>query len=149
MIKLRRLRCSFCRKNDSEVLKLVAGPRVYICNECVAIASRMMADDGAALLREHQMTGLNSEGPIMYVPRMDAVLNRWFTSYTEASSSLASEGGFLLPYKGQFFVTLREGIRELGLDPDDPDWERIGWDWVQPKDSEAWQRLKEKREQVG
>ena len=45
MIKFRRLRCSFCRKNNSEVLKLVAGPRVYICDECVAIASRLMSDD--------------------------------------------------------------------------------------------------------
>ena len=94
------------------------------------------------------MTAPHTEGPIMYVPRMDAVLNRWFTSYAEASSSLASEGGYLLPYKGQFFVTLSEGVRELGLDPDDPDWARIGWDWVQPKDNEAWKRLKEKREQV-
>ena len=42
MIKFRRLRCSFCKKNNSEVSKLVAGPRVYICDECVAIASRMM-----------------------------------------------------------------------------------------------------------
>jgi hypothetical protein len=45
MIRFRRLRCSFCRKNNSEVLKLVAGPRVYICDECVAIASRLMSDD--------------------------------------------------------------------------------------------------------
>src|SRR6267143_7099611 len=45
MIRLRRLRCSFCRKNNDEVLKLVAGPRVYICDECVAIASRLMEDD--------------------------------------------------------------------------------------------------------
>jgi hypothetical protein len=85
----------------------------------------------------------------MYVPRMDAVLNRWFRSYAEARTSLEAEGGYLLPYKHQFFVTLSEGIRDLGLDPDDPDWERIGWDWVQPKDREAWERLKEKREQVG
>src|SRR5687767_11408183 len=42
MIKFRRLRCSFCRKNNDEVLKLVAGPRVYICDECVAIANRLM-----------------------------------------------------------------------------------------------------------
>lgn len=42
MIKLRQLRCSFCRKNESEVSKLVAGPRVYICDECVAVATRMM-----------------------------------------------------------------------------------------------------------
>ena len=94
------------------------------------------------------MTDSHADIPIMYVPRMDAVLNRRFTSYAEASSSLASEGGYLLPYKSQFFVTLGEGVRELGLDPDDLDWEQIGWDWVRPKDDEAWQRLKEKREQA-
>ena len=45
MIKLRRLSCSFCRKNETEVSKLVAGPRVYICDECVAVASRLMGSD--------------------------------------------------------------------------------------------------------
>ena len=44
MIKFRRLRCSFCGKNETEVLKLVAGPRVYICDGCVAIASQLMND---------------------------------------------------------------------------------------------------------
>ena len=45
MIKLRPLRCSFCGKHNSEVAKLVAGPRVYICDECVAVASRLMGGD--------------------------------------------------------------------------------------------------------
>ena len=45
MIKFRRLRCSFCGKDESEVLKLVAGPRVYICDACVAVAKRLMDDD--------------------------------------------------------------------------------------------------------
>lgn len=45
MFKLRRLSCSFCGKNETEVSKLVAGPRVYICDECVAVASRLMGDD--------------------------------------------------------------------------------------------------------
>ena len=45
MLKLKRLRCSFCGKNETEVLKLVAGPRVYICDACVAVASRMMGND--------------------------------------------------------------------------------------------------------
>jgi ATP-dependent protease Clp ATPase subunit len=44
MIRLRPLRCSFCRKDETQVSKLVAGPRVYICDECVAIAGRMMGD---------------------------------------------------------------------------------------------------------
>ncbi len=52
MIKFKQLRCSFCGKKDSEVLKLVAGPRVYICDGCIAIATRLMnsppTDDEAA-----------------------------------------------------------------------------------------------------
>ena len=39
---IRHLRCSFCRKKDSQVEKLVAGPRVYICDACVAIANEIM-----------------------------------------------------------------------------------------------------------
>ena len=36
------LRCSFCRRPEADVAKLVAGPRVYICDRCVAIATEMM-----------------------------------------------------------------------------------------------------------
>jgi hypothetical protein len=79
---------------------------------------------------------------------MSAVLSRWFTSYEEARDSRAAEGGYLLPYRHQFFVTTGEAILELGLDPSDADWELIGWDWVHPQNSEAWQRLKRKREAV-
>ena len=35
----RNLRCSFCGKNENEVEKLVAGPKVYICDTCVRIAT--------------------------------------------------------------------------------------------------------------
>ena len=82
----------------------------------------------------------------MYVPLMDAFLNRWFASYEEARASLDADGGYLLPYNDQFFVTVADAIRELGLDPADPDWERIGWDWVRPLDDEARERLRQKRE---
>ena len=47
MIRLRQLRCSFCRKTDSEVSKLVAGPRVYICDACAAIATQLMNNPSA------------------------------------------------------------------------------------------------------
>ena len=86
------------------------------------------------------------EGPRMFVPRMDAILSRWFTTYQEARASREREGGYLLPYKNQYFVTSSEAIRELGLDPADPDWAQIGWDWVRPRDAGAWQRLRAKRE---
>lgn len=85
-------------------------------------------------------------GPVMYVARMDAFLNRWFSGYDEARAALEAEGGYLLPYRDQFFVTVAGAIEELGLNPDDPDWRRIGWDWVRPADAEAWQRLRMRRE---
>lgn len=81
----------------------------------------------------------------MYVPGMGACINRWFKTYDEARVSRELEGGFLFPYRDQFFVTESEAVKELGLDPDDSDWERIGWDWVHPADADAHERLLEKR----
>ena len=40
----RKLACSFCQRSEAEVAKLVAGPRVYICDRCAAEASRIMND---------------------------------------------------------------------------------------------------------
>lgn len=42
----RRLRCSFCHRDEAQIAKLVAGPRVYICDACVEIAARIMAEAG-------------------------------------------------------------------------------------------------------
>ena len=44
MFNFTKLHCSFCGKSEAEVAKLVAGPRVYICDSCVAIASSIMND---------------------------------------------------------------------------------------------------------
>lgn len=85
---------------------------------------------------------------LWYQPNLDVFLNRWFPSYEDARRSLESEGGFLLPYRRHFFVCESEAIRAMGLEPDDPDWERIGWDCVRPVDMQAYQRLHEKREQA-
>jgi len=42
MLLRKKLKCSFCGKKETEVTKLVAGPRVFICDECVALAARIM-----------------------------------------------------------------------------------------------------------
>ena len=47
-MRIRKLRCSFCRKTEDQISNLVAGPRLivgpklYICNECVAVAISIM-----------------------------------------------------------------------------------------------------------
>ena len=38
------LRCSFCNKSQRDVKKLIAGPSVYVCDECVEICNEIIAD---------------------------------------------------------------------------------------------------------
>ena len=40
------LRCSFCNKDQNDVRKLIAGPTVFICDECVEVCNDIIADDG-------------------------------------------------------------------------------------------------------
>ncbi len=37
--------CSFCGKNQKEVKKLIAGPSVYICNECIKLCGEIIEDE--------------------------------------------------------------------------------------------------------
>jgi ATP-dependent Clp protease ATP-binding subunit ClpX len=44
------LRCSFCGKTRTEVRRLIAGPQVFICDECVLLCVEILqADDDDAL----------------------------------------------------------------------------------------------------
>jgi hypothetical protein len=38
----RRLRCSFCKKPETDVVKLLGGPGVTICDSCVGICNRIL-----------------------------------------------------------------------------------------------------------
>ena len=40
--------CSFCIKDKDAVAKLVAGPGVYICNECVDLCNHILAEEPAS-----------------------------------------------------------------------------------------------------
>ena len=37
--------CSFCGKSESQVVRLIAGPGVFICNECVALCDEILNED--------------------------------------------------------------------------------------------------------
>lgn len=38
--------CSFCGKNQKEVKKLIAGPAVYICDECIQLCGEIIEEEG-------------------------------------------------------------------------------------------------------
>ena len=50
MAKRRLLYCSFCRKDQDAVEKLIGGPGVTICDACVAICNRILAGKPAPAL---------------------------------------------------------------------------------------------------
>ena len=41
----KKLNCNFCGKGRDQVDKLIAGPNVYICNECISISYEILVDD--------------------------------------------------------------------------------------------------------
>jgi ATP-dependent Clp protease ATP-binding subunit ClpX len=41
----RLLACSFCGKSQDQVRKLIAGPRVYICDECIELCNEIIAEE--------------------------------------------------------------------------------------------------------
>ncbi len=49
------LHCSFCGKSQQEVRKLIAGPSVYICDECVELCNEIIAEDYEKELTEEKL----------------------------------------------------------------------------------------------
>jgi ATP-dependent Clp protease ATP-binding subunit ClpX len=55
-----QLKCSFCSKNQRQVRKLIAGPGVYICDECIELCNDIVEDE---LPEEVQISPLADELP--------------------------------------------------------------------------------------
>jgi hypothetical protein len=55
------LRCSFCSKTQNEVRKLIAGPAVYICDECVDVCIEIIEED--TRFQKPAQDATSQEGP--------------------------------------------------------------------------------------
>src|SRR5215467_61158 len=96
--KLEILRCSFCGKSQSEVKKLIAGPKVYICNECVGICAEIIGDDVdlSSHIQSHEPTAGQARVVLTNVPpRVRCSMCRTFVMMSEALS--VAERGHLCP----------------------------------------------------
>ena len=51
---VRKLRCSFCNKTAADVRKLIAGPSVLICDECVSACNRILVEETDATLPQRE-----------------------------------------------------------------------------------------------
>ncbi len=76
------LSCSFCGKSQKEVRKLIAGPTVYICDECIDLCNDIIAEE----------TSRDSEQPSSWVPKpkeINAVLDQYVIGQEAAKKTLA------------------------------------------------------------
>ena len=80
----RRLhRCSFCGKTQDQVRRLIAGPNVFICNECVMLCHDIIADD---LVSPMNAAAQNADIPLP--SEMKAVLDEYVIGQDEAKRTL-------------------------------------------------------------
>ncbi|MEB3882930.1 ATP-dependent protease ATP-binding subunit ClpX [Lyngbya sp. CCY1209] len=56
------LRCSFCGKSQEQVRKLIAGPGVYICDECVELCNEILEEEFSGFDRTSSPPALAGEG---------------------------------------------------------------------------------------
>jgi ATP-dependent Clp protease ATP-binding subunit ClpX len=63
------LRCSFCNKAREEVDRLVAGPGVFICNECVGLAEQVIAEEAGQLFGD--LEARSTEDLLASIARLD------------------------------------------------------------------------------
>lgn len=86
----REIRCSFCGKTQDQVNKLIAGPGVYICDECVELCSDIIDEDdlprSAAKRRQKQ------EPAMMELPKPEEIkrqLDEYVIGQDEAKVTLS------------------------------------------------------------
>jgi ATP-dependent Clp protease ATP-binding subunit ClpX len=76
------LRCSFCGKSQNEVKKLIAGPTVYICNECIDICIEIISDDA-------QQEAAAARPPLPKPYEIKAFLDEYVIGQEETKKKLA------------------------------------------------------------
>ncbi len=77
------LSCSFCGKNQKEVKKLIAGPTVYICDECIGLCNDIIDEE---IEKEEQNYGL---GAVPKPAEIKAVLDDYVIGQDRAKKILA------------------------------------------------------------
>ena len=62
---LKQFKCSFCGKTQNQVKRLVAGPGVYICDECVELCRAIIEEDSVPPKREEEKQSLPKPSQIL------------------------------------------------------------------------------------
>lgn len=87
-----RLKCSFCGKTQDQVKKLIAGPEVYICDECVELCNEILDEEffeGKEKDDKAQKADANAEKPIPKPTEIKAHLDEHIVGQDDAKKVLS------------------------------------------------------------
>ena len=76
--------CSFCGKNQEEVGKLIAGPNVYICDECIELCNEIVMDSS-----QGEKTATESTGQVLKPKEIKAYLDEYVIGQEHAKRILS------------------------------------------------------------
>ena len=62
------LKCSFCGKSQKQVKKLIAGPGVYICDECIDLCNEIIEEE-LHEATDSQFGELPKQRDLVWIPR--------------------------------------------------------------------------------
>ena len=82
----KNLICSFCGKNHDEVMRMIAGPSVFICDECVNLCNEVIAEGGDQA-KLAQSLAAQSELPTP--EHIKTTLDQYVIGQTQAKKALA------------------------------------------------------------
>lgn len=131
------------RAGDESALRrlsvLPASPRWQLKHALTVVALEAGFPSWLALKSRFEAPAIDTER--FFEGRGSAYLNRWFRDLETAEESLRAEGGWLFPYRHQYFICEAGFLDARGIPSDDPDWARIGHNWAKPADPAAHARL--------
>lgn len=75
------MRCSFCAKNEHDIARMIAGPGIYICNECVHLCNEILEGSAAHQTDAEQpdlpyWRAMSDEQMLDLLPKIAAVANQ-------------------------------------------------------------------------
>ena len=82
----KNLICSFCGKSHDEVIRMIAGPNVFICDECVNLCNEVIAEGSENL---KQANNLSSKSDLPTPEFIKATLDQYVIGQTQAKKALA------------------------------------------------------------
>ena len=83
----RSIRCSFCGKAQEVVQRIIAGPGVYICNECIEVCNNIIEDD---LYDDPEATYTLNDGENLPTPaQIKSVLDEYVIGQEDAKKTLS------------------------------------------------------------